>query len=91
MLPLNIQFRPEAKIVYSTAEILESKDVRGEWRLTLSLMQPEDEMLVETPLRVIPDEAYQAEETAEGWRIRSKLHGALYDTLTVRFSKNPKE
>lgn len=91
MLPLNIQFRPEAKILYSTAEILESKDVRGEWRLTLSLTQPEDEILVETSFPIIPDDAYQVEKTAEGWRICSKLHGALYDTLTIRFSQKAKK
>ena len=87
MLPLNMQFRPEAKIVYSTAEILDSKDTRGEWRLTLALTQPEDEIVVETGFGVIPDDAYEAEKTEKGWRIVSKLHGALYDALTIRFSK----
>ncbi len=80
-----MQFSPEVKICYSTAEIMEAAWKDEVWGLTVALTQPADEILMETTLDVIPDDKYTAEKTERGWKIVSNLHGYLYPSLTIKF------
>ena len=90
MLPHHIELCPEIFVEYSTAEIDNiTRTGEGKLKLTLSLTQPRDEILLKTSL--VPEETtfYDVEKKDDRtWLITSNLHGAFYDKVEITFSPN---
>ena len=85
MLPLDIQMAPGIRAIYSTAEVSGLEKDGAGWKMTLSLTQPEDEMVLELS-GLIPrgGESCAVEALGGGrFRICSRLHGAVFDTLAL--------
>ncbi|MHB8963502.1 MAG: beta-galactosidase [Saccharofermentanales bacterium] len=89
MLPLDIEFSKDLYIKYSTAEIIGFESTDNGFRLTISLTQPEDEIVLRTAYKPLPSNNYSISEAPGGMvSIISKLHGAINDTLDIDFAED---
>jgi beta-galactosidase len=80
MLPLNVSFE-DARILYSTAEIVRVGDDSIEFRLT----QPQDVIAFEGNRAIAPGDDYRIEKQGETTLVISNKHAAVDDHLTVNF------
>lgn len=87
LLPLNIRICRDIRVLYSTAEFLELKETEKEWLLTVSLMQPQEEISLAAGGEVLAGEGYELQKAEDGCMIRSLLDGRLCEKLTIRIGK----
>ena len=87
LLPLDMELLPGLRIKWSTGEIIGLKETEETVQLTLALVQPIEELMVEFAGTVDQSRDYRAEWTDEGVKICSNLDGRIHDELVITFYK----